>query len=65
LNVEQHAEMDEIKKNYYRLAKKYHPDLNKGHEDKFKLIKEAYEVIGDEKNRKDYDDYLDKKIYKR
>ncbi len=58
LGVEKTAPQEEIKKAYRKLAKKYHPDANKGDsasEAKFKEISEAYEVLGDEKKRKKYD----------
>lgn len=58
LGIDENASQDEIKKKYRDLAKKYHPDLNKGDEasqDKFKEINEAYEVLGDEEKRKNYD----------
>ncbi len=58
LGVAEDASADEIKKEYRRLAKKYHPDLNKGDlksQEKFKEINEAYEVLGDEEKRKNYD----------
>jgi curved DNA-binding protein len=58
LGVTKSSSQDEIKKAYKQLAKKYHPDKNrdnKSAEDKFKDISEAYEVIGNEKNRKKYD----------
>lgn len=55
LGVEIGAKAPEIKKAFYALAKKYHPDVNKGQEEKFKDINEAYEVLGDETKRKDYD----------
>jgi curved DNA-binding protein len=57
LGVNQNASADEIKKAYRRLARKYHPDINKeaGAEDKFKEINAAYEILSDEKKRKQYD----------
>ncbi len=59
LGVSKSADADEIKSAYRRLAKKYHPDLNKAPEaaEKFKEINEAYEVLGDEKKRANYDQY--------
>lgn len=59
LGVDKSASADEIKKTYRKLAKKYHPDANKGNkasEEKFKEISEAYEVIGDEAKRAKYDE---------
>lgn len=58
LGVDKSASQADIKKAYRGLAKKYHPDKNKGDktaEDKFKDISEAYEVLGDEEKRKQYD----------
>jgi curved DNA-binding protein len=57
LGINQSASADEIKKAYRRLARKYHPDINKeaGAEDKFKEINAAYEILSDEKKRKQYD----------
>lgn len=60
LGVDKKASQDEIKKAYRKLARKYHPDLNQGDksaEQKFKEINEAYEVLGDEKKRAEYDQY--------
>lgn len=59
LGVEKNASEDEIKSAYRRLAKKYHPDLNKTEEaaNKFKEINEAYEVLGDSKKRANYDQF--------
>lgn len=59
LGVEKSASDDEIKSAYRRLAKKYHPDLNKTDEaaTKFKEINEAYEVLGDSKKRANYDQF--------
>lgn len=58
LGVSKTASQADIKKAYRALAKKYHPDKNKGDkaaEDRFKDISEAYEVLGDENKRKQYD----------
>jgi molecular chaperone DnaJ len=58
LGVSKTATQDEIKKSYRTLARKYHPDANKGDrdaEDRFKEISEAYDVLSDEKRRKEYD----------
>ena len=59
IGVSKNASQDEIKRAYKELAKKYHPDLNKnkGAEDKFKEINEAYKVLGDEKSRTHYDQF--------
>lgn len=59
LGVEKGASADEIKSAYRRLAKKYHPDINKTPEaaEKFKDINEAYEVLGDDKKRANYDQF--------
>lgn len=59
LGVDKNASDDEIKSAYRRLAKKYHPDLNKTEEaaNKFKEINEAYEVLGDSKKRSNYDQF--------
>ena len=57
LNVSENATAAEIKKAYRTLAKKYHPDMNKApeSEEKFKEINAAYEVLGDEKKKSQYD----------
>lgn len=59
LGVDKSASADEIKSAYRRLAKKYHPDINPSEEaaNKFKEINEAYEVLGDDKKRANYDQY--------
>jgi len=57
LGVDKSATDVEIKSAYRKLAKKYHPDLNheEGAEAKFKEIQEAYDVLGDEQKRAQYD----------
>lgn len=59
LGVSKTASQEEIKKAYRRLALQYHPDRNKTAEaaEKFKEINAAYEVLGDENKRKQYDQY--------
>ncbi|XP_033105995.1 dnaJ homolog subfamily A member 3, mitochondrial-like isoform X2 [Anneissia japonica] len=58
LGVPRNASTKEIKKAYYELAKKYHPDKNKGDQTaatKFAEAAEAYEVLGDKTKRQEYD----------
>lgn len=61
LEVSPNATSDEIKKSYRRLARKYHPDINKEKdaEEKFKEINAAYEILSDEQKRKQYDQFGD------
>src|ERR1700761_9459632 len=59
LGVPKTAKADEIKSSYRKLARKYHPDANKGDrdaEERFKEISEAYNTLSDEKKRKEYDE---------
>lgn len=59
LGVSKSASQDEIKKAYRKLARKYHPDANKGDhdaEERFKEISEANDVLSDGKRRKEYDE---------
>ncbi len=57
LGVSKQASADDIQKAYRKLARKYHPDVNRsaGAEDKFKAITESYEVLKDAEKRKTYD----------
>jgi molecular chaperone DnaJ len=58
LGVKKSAREEEIKKAYRNLAKKYHPDKNKGNkeaENRFKEISEAYAVLSDKEKREQYD----------
>ncbi|MGO8947672.1 MAG: molecular chaperone DnaJ [Ktedonobacterales bacterium] len=57
LGVARSASEEDIKKAFRRLARQYHPDVNKekGAEERFKEINEAYEVLGDAQKRQAYD----------
>lgn len=60
LGVPRNASDSDIKKSFRRLAMKYHPDRNKDNpeaEEKFKKIKEAYEILSDAKKRSAYDQF--------
>lgn len=63
LEIKNNATFDEIKSNYRKLARKYHPDRNKDDktaEEKFKKIVEAYEILSDETKRAEYDKKISK-----
>jgi molecular chaperone DnaJ len=57
LGVGQEASADDIKKSYRKLARQFHPDVNKAAdaEQKFKEVKEAYDVLSDDQRRATYD----------
>jgi DnaJ-class molecular chaperone len=55
LGVERTADEKAIKTAYRRLARKHHPDVNKGNAERFKEISEAYTVLSDAEKRKRYD----------
>ena len=59
LGISKGASDDEIKKAYRKLAKQYHPDVNKAPdaEAKFKEINEAYEVLSDPQKKATYDQF--------
>ena len=60
LGVSKNASINDIKKAYRKLARKYHPDLNPGDkaaEQKFKEMNEAHETLKDPEKRKQYDLY--------
>ena len=61
LGVSSTASADEIKKAYRKLARKYHPDVNKDPkaEEKFKEINAAYEILSDPQKRAKYDQFGD------
>ena len=61
LGVSENASADEIKKAYRKLARKYHPDINKEPEaqEKFKEINAAYEVLSDPEKKAQYDQFGD------
>lgn len=58
LGVSRYAAADELKKAYKKLAKEFHPDKHQGssyHEEQFKLINEAYQVLSDAEKKRMYD----------
>lgn len=57
LGLEKKASVDDIKKAYRNLSKKYHPDINKSEEaiQKYKDVQEAYETLSNEEKRRNYD----------
>lgn len=57
LGLDRNASQEEIKKAYRKLARQYHPDVNKASdaEERFKEVKEAYDVLSDEQKRAAYD----------
>ncbi len=57
LDVSENASAEEIKKSYRKLARKYHPDINKSPEaeEKFKEINAAYEILSDTEKKRQYD----------
>jgi len=57
LGVERSISQADLKKTYRKLARKYHPDVSKeaNAEERFKEVNEAYEVLGDEEKRSQYD----------
>jgi molecular chaperone DnaJ len=58
LGVRRNASQDEIRKQYKRLARKYHPDLNPGDraaEERFKQVQAAYDILSDPRKRQMYD----------
>ncbi|KAJ1045254.1 hypothetical protein NDA10_004429 [Ustilago hordei] len=59
LGVKKNADVKDIKKAYYSLAKKYHPDTNKekGSKERFVEIQNAYALLSDDKKRAAYDQY--------
>ena len=61
LGISESASADEIKKAYRKLARKYHPDINKDPEaqEKFKEINAAYEVLSDPEKKAQYDQFGD------
>lgn len=61
LGVSENASAEEIKKAYRKLARKYHPDINKEEsaQEKFKEINAAYEVLSDPEKKQQYDRYGD------
>lgn len=58
LNVDYQASIDDIKKAYKKLSKKYHPDVKGGDEETFKKLTQAYETLTDPDKKREYDNSL-------
>uniref|UniRef100_A0A0N5CGJ7 J domain-containing protein n=1 Tax=Strongyloides papillosus TaxID=174720 RepID=A0A0N5CGJ7_STREA len=62
LGVKKDASRSDIKKAFYELSKKYHPDMNPGNQEKavemFQMIKKAYEVLSNDFSRREYDETI-------
>ena len=60
LNIKRNSTRKEIKLAYYKLSKKYHPDVSQleNSEDTYKDIQEAYHVLGDDNRKADYDESI-------
>ncbi len=67
LGVEKNASKEDVKKAYKKLAKQFHPDINKSSDatEKFKEINEAASVLGDEQKRSQYDQFGDADAFKK
>lgn len=63
LDVDMEASVEEIKKKYIDLAKKYHPDQKNGNTEMFQVVSKAYEVLSNKETRKEYDLYFLKKSF--
>jgi len=57
LGVNRNASQEDIKKAFRKLAHEYHPDKKTGNAEKFKEINEAYQILGNEQKRKQYDQF--------
>lgn len=60
LGVDKNTDQADIKKKYYELVKKFHPDIDKKHEAKFTQIVEAYNTLSDVNKRNEYDNMSSK-----
>lgn len=63
LGVDQYAPAAEIKSQYRRLVKRYHPDLNPGHVHLFREVQAAYDVLSDPQKREQYDQAIQPRNY--
>jgi DnaJ-class molecular chaperone len=63
LNVDKKSSKQEIKKSYYRLAKRYHPDKFNGSDSQFKKINLAYQILSDDNLRLNYDSNKQDNLY--
>jgi molecular chaperone DnaJ len=57
LGVDRGASQEEIKRAYRKMAHAHHPDKEGGDEEKFKEVNEAYQVLGNEQKRQQYDQF--------